>query len=88
MQTVKAEWDWVNNTGHERINLIYDRQANTLFEYVMYNADITNKQPGHLVSEVTFGNDEIALDQKLDAHELVESYEKGELKGELKDIAA
>lgn len=88
MQTVKAEWDWVNNTGHERINLIYDRQENTLFEYVMYNADITNKQPGHLVSEITFGNDEIALVQKLDAHELVEYYEKGELKGELKEIAA
>ena len=41
-----------------------------------------------MVSEVTFGNDEIALVQKLEAYELVEAYEKGKLKGKLKEIAA
>ena len=33
-------------------------------------------------------NDEIAFWQKIEAHELVEAYGKGELKGKLKDIAA
>ena len=41
-----------------------------------------------MVSEVTFGNDEIALVQKLEAYELVEAYQKGKLKGKLKEIAA
>ncbi|WP_293667504.1 6-bladed beta-propeller [uncultured Parabacteroides sp.] len=89
MQTVKAEWDWGTNTGHKRTDLMYDKQENAIYEYVMHNADFTNAEPGSLmVSEVTFGNDEIALVQKLEAYELVEAYEKGKLKGKLKEIAA
>ena len=62
MQTVKAEWDWGTNTGHKRTDLMYDKQENAVYEYVMHNADFTNDEPGSLmVSEVTFGNDEIAL---------------------------
>lgn len=41
-----------------------------------------------MVSEITFGNDEIALVQKLEAYELIEAYQKGHLKGRLKEIAA
>jgi argininosuccinate lyase len=33
-------------------------------------------------------NNEIAFCQKLETYELVESYEKGQLKGKLKEIAA
>lgn len=89
MQTVKAEWDWVANTGHKRTDLMYDKQENAIYEYVVHNADFTNAEPGSLiVSEITFGNDEIALVQKLEAYELVEAYEKGKLKGKLKEIAA
>lgn len=89
MQTVKAEWDWVANTGHKRTDLMYDKQENALFEYVVHNADFPTEQPfSMMVSEVTFGNDEIALVQKLEAYELVEAYQKGKLKGKLKEIAA
>ena len=88
MQTVKAEWNWVAGTGHERTDLIYDKQENALFEYVLYNADFTNKHQTSMVSEITVGNDEIAVVQKLEADELIEAYEKGHLKGKLKKIAA
>ena len=89
MQTVKAEWDWVANTGHKRTDLMYDKQENAIFEYVVKNADYPNEQPvSMMVSEVTFGTDEIALVQKLEAYELVEAYQKGHLKGRLKEIAA
>ena len=88
MQTVKAEWDWERNVGHERRNLMYDKKENTMYEYEMFNADYTKKQPVIMTSEVTFGNGEVAAVQMLEAFQLVEAYEKGELKGNLKDIAA
>lgn len=88
MQTVEAKWDWEANTGHTRVDLMYDRQENTLFEYVVYNGDYINEQPVSMTSEVTFGNNEIGLVQTLEAFDLVEAYEKGQLKGRLKEIAA
>jgi len=88
MQTVKAEWNWETNTGHTRVNLMYDRRENALFDCVVYNNDYTIKQPVLMTSEITFGNNEIALVQILEAYQLVESYKKGELKGRLKEIAA
>jgi hypothetical protein len=33
-------------------------------------------------------NDEIAFQRKIESYQLVEAYEKGELKGRLKEIAA
>ena len=88
MQTVEAKWDWVRNTGHTRTNLMYDKEEKAIFECVVYNADFTRKQPVIMTSEVTFGDNEIAVVQQLEAYELVEAYEKGELKGRLKEIAA
>ena len=91
MQTVKKEFNFVTNTGLQRIDLMYDRQENAIFEYVLYNDDFTNKKPMSLVYEVpmfAFGNDEIAFIKRLEAHELVEAYENGELKGKLKEIVA
>jgi len=88
MQTVKAEWNWERNTGHQRINLIFDKQDNTLSEYVMYNADMDNNEPVIMTSEVTYGDNEIACVHKLEAEDILEAYEKGQLKGQLKEVAA
>ena len=42
-----------------------------------------------VITEITIvNNDEIAFMEKIEAFELVEAYEKGQLKGKLKDIAA
>ena len=78
MQTVKAEWDWVANTGHKRTDLMYDKQENALFSYILYNDDFINKEEVSLTSEPR--NPEIAICQTLDAPDLVEAYEKGRRK--------
>ncbi|MDR2232366.1 MAG: 6-bladed beta-propeller [Tannerella sp.] len=88
MQTVKAEWNWDTNTGHERVNLMYDRQENAIYECEVYNADFTVKEPVLMTSEIPFGNNEIACVHILEAYKLVEFYKKGQLTGKLKEIAA
>ncbi|MDR2921286.1 MAG: 6-bladed beta-propeller [Tannerella sp.] len=88
MQTVKAEWDWVRNSGHKRANLVYDRKENAIFEYVVYNDDFTNEKTVNMTSEVTVGNNEIALVHIFEAFDLVEAYKEDKLKGKLKEIAA
>ena len=66
-------------------HLVYDKQENAIFEYSVYNDDFSNKKRVGIGSPV---NSEIAFWQRLEAYQLVEAYEKGELKGSLKEIAA
>jgi hypothetical protein len=80
METVKKE------NRFPRTDLMYDRQEKALFEYIMYNDDYSNKKQVSMTSG--FVNAEIAIWQLLEADHLVESHEKGELKGRLKEIAA
>jgi hypothetical protein len=66
--------------------LIYDKQEKAIFESIVYNDDYANKRRVFMGKSV---NGEIAFWQTLEAHRLVESYEKEELKdGKLKEIAA
>ncbi|MDR1381043.1 MAG: 6-bladed beta-propeller [Tannerella sp.] len=88
MQTVKKEYDFATDRGFQKTNLIYDRQEETIFEYVVYNDDFSDKRPVNMVDEVYMMNNEIVFIKKMEAHDLVEAYEKGELKGRLKEIAA
>ena len=80
MEIVKKEDEF------PKIDLIYDRQEDTKYEYTFYNDDYSNKRTVDRIQKNT--NDGIVFWQKLEAHDLVESYEKGELKGKLKEIAA
>jgi len=85
MQTVKKEIEFATRQV-PRTNLMYDRQENTIFEYTVYNGDFSTKKPVNMSNAAL--NVEIAFCQKIESYELVESYKKGELKGQLKDIAA
>jgi hypothetical protein len=86
MRTVKKEFDLTTMRGFPGTDLVYDRQEKAIFEYTVYNDDYSNKEQ---VSMNTISvNDEIATWLSLEAHHLVESYEKGELQGRLKEIAA
>jgi hypothetical protein len=88
MQTAKKEYDFTTNTGFPRTDLMYDRQEKSLFEYVVYNDDFSDKKSVNMAYEITLiNNNEIAFIQKLEAPDLVEAYEKGQLKGKLKEIA-
>jgi hypothetical protein len=86
MQTMKKEFDLVRMKGFPTTDLVYDKQENAIFKYTVYNDDFSSKRSVSLNSEPA--NHEIATWQSLEAPDLVEAYEKGELKGDLKEIAA
>jgi hypothetical protein len=90
MQAVKKDYK-MDIREFPRTDLMYDRQEKTIFEYVAYNDDFSDKRPVNLGYEIlvlTLVNNEVAFLRKLEAHELVEAYEEGKLKGKLKEIAA
>ena len=84
--TTKKEYDFERRRGFSGNTLMYDRQENSIFEYIVYNGDYTSKMQVFIGKPV---NAEIAFQQRLEAFRLVESYEKEELQdGKLKDIAS
>lgn len=86
MEALKREYDFKTNEGFPTKDLLYDKEARSIFEYTVYNNDYSNKTA---VNMKTFPvSNEIASCQTLDAHQLMEDYEEGKLKGRLKEIAA
>jgi len=86
MESVKKENVFVTNRPFPKTNVMYERQENMIYEYTVYNDDYSNKKTVDMDQGAV--NFEIAFWQKLEADELVEDYEKGVLKGKLKEIAA
>ena len=86
LQTVKKEYNFTTWQGFPVVNLVYDRQGKTIYECTVYNDDYSDKRPVNMVQRTI--NNEVAFFQKIEADELVEDYEKGVLKGRLKEIAA
>jgi hypothetical protein len=66
---------------------MYDRQEKAFSGYTVYNGDYSIKKEIYM-NALKLVNHEIESWQPLEAHQLVEAYEKGELKGKLKEIAA
>ena len=86
MQTTKMEYDFDSSRGFPRTDLFYDRQENTIFRSTVYNGDYTNEKLVNMFQDGV--NAEISFVQKIEADNLVEDFEKGVLKGKLKEIAA
>jgi hypothetical protein len=86
MQTMKKEVDLVKLKGFPTTDLVYDKQEKALFSSAVCNDDFSDKRQVSLTSAPV--NHEIATLQSLEAFALVEAYEKGLLKGKLKEIAA
>lgn len=88
MQTMKKEIDFTTFKGFSGVDLVFDKQENKLFECTIYNADFLSKQPVSLGQQSGGAvNHEVATCVQLNAFDLVEALEKGELKGELEKIA-
>ena len=66
--------------------LMYDRQEKVIYEYTVYNDDYSDKIAINMSQRTV--NNVIAFWQKIEACELVGAYEKGLLKGKLKEISA
>lgn len=86
MQTMRKEVDFATMKGFPTTDLVYDKRENALFECTVCNGDFSNKRPVPLASKPL--NREIETYETLHAPDLVEAYEKGRLKGKLKEIAA
>jgi hypothetical protein len=87
MQALKAEFNFTTGRGFPSSELMYDKQENALFIPKIYNGDYTYKREVDMTSRRPLDH-EIAIWQSLQAHELVEAYGKGQLKGKLKEITA
>jgi hypothetical protein len=87
METIKNVFDFDAKEGFTEISFMYDRQEKNFFGYHVYNGDYSSKKEIYM-SALRPVNHEIESWRLLEAHELVESYDKGELKGKLKEIAA
>lgn len=87
METVIMDADFLRNQKFPKTHLAYDRKEKTLFEYTVLNDDFPEKGPVNFTVQATT-NSEIAFWQKWEPHELIEAYEKGQLKGKLKEIGA
>ena len=66
-------------------NLIYDKQENAVYTYTIQNTDFEGSDVAIWESSL---NPEVASYRILYAHDLVEAYEEGKLKGRLKEIAS
>ena len=86
MIKVDKVWDFVLNEGFPVTNLMYDIDKKAIFECHAYNSDFTDKRPIEL--RYKFAHEDVAFWQILEAHELVEAYEEGKLKGKLKELVA
>ena len=74
------------NKGFPGTDLVYDKQEKAIFNYTICNADYSNKKQVSFFSKPK--NQEIPVSLSLEASDLTEAYEKGQLKGRLKEIAA
>ena len=92
MKTLKMDPEITGSTLYDRemffpeTQLVYDRQEQTIFECTVFNDDYFSKTSVDMMQKSV--NDEIAFVQKLEADALVDAYNKGLLKGKLKEIAA
>ena len=87
IQTIKNEYNFEKDFGFPYNELMYDKEENALFQFTVYNDDYAEKRPVGMTSRSL--NHEIESGIILEAHRLVENYEKGQLKdGKLKDISA
>jgi len=87
METIKNEYNFDSDTGFSKTYLMYDNQEKSLFRYTVYNGNFSNKKEMYM-SLLKPANDKNESWQRLDAPQLVEAYEKGELKGKLNEIAS
>lgn len=86
MYVRKKGVNFANMKSFPATDLVYDKQEKALFKCKVYNNDFAEKKTVYMSPKPI--NNEIAFCHPLQAPDLVEAYEKGTLKGRLKEIAA
>jgi SepF-like predicted cell division protein (DUF552 family) len=85
MKTVTKETPTQGWKGFPETQLVYDRQEKGIYECIVTNGDYSTEESVNMVQKPI--NHEIAFQQKIEALDLMEALEKGQLKGRLKEIA-
>ena len=75
MESIKNVYDFRKEEGFPKTYFVYDTQEKDFFSYIIYNGDYSYKKELYMVMFTPI-------------FELCRDYEKGKLKGKLKDIAA
>ena len=87
MESIKNVYDFSKEEGFPRTYLVYDTQEKDFFRYIIYNGDYSYKKEFYM-SMLTPINSKGELWATLNAFDLCRDYEKGKLKGKLKEVAA
>ena len=87
MESVKNVYDFSKEEGFPRTYFVYDTQEKDFFRYIIYNGDYSYKKEFYM-SMLTPINFKGELWATINAFELCKDYEKGKLKGKLKEVAA
>ena len=87
MESVTNVYDFRKQEGFPKKYFIYDTQEKDFFSYIIYNSDYTYKKEFYMVM-LTPANSKGELWATLNAFDLCKEYEKGKLKGKLKNVAA
>lgn len=87
METIKNVYDFNTKDGFPRTFMMYDEQEKSMFNYTVYNGDFSIKKVMYM-DMIRLVNHEIGYWYPLEAYQLLKSFEKGELKGKLKEIAS
>lgn len=86
LKTIEKKFDFSTGRGFPTTDLMYDKEENSFFEPVIFNADYIDKQEVNMTENV--GNGDVATYQILTAGRLIEAYAENKLKSPLKEIAA
>ena len=88
MEAVENKYNFGTNNGFSTNYIVFDNKEKIFKGYIVYNGDFSPPKEIYM-SQLRPVSQEIESWQTYEAHRLVESLEKGEIKdGKLKDIAA
>lgn len=87
MQAVKNVFNFERGNGFYTDELMYDKEEKAVYQVAVYNGDYAEKRMVAMTAKPV--NREIENATSLNASQLVEIYQKGQLKdGQLKEIAS
>lgn len=87
MESIKNVYDFRKEEGFPKTYFVYDTQEKEFSRYIIYNGDYTYKNEFYMVM-LTPINAQGESWATLNAFDLCRDYQKGKLKGKLKEVAA
>ena len=87
MEGIKNVYDFRKEEGFPKTYFVYDTQEKEFSRYIIYNGDYTSKNEFYMVM-LTPINAQGESWATLNAFDLCRDYQKGKLKGKLKEVAA